>query len=204
MTLVADQGELTFTRQIYNSFKLDSMDAEAFQVRRIFAESQMAALGVCFRSNRLDLARDLWNDLTRTEATAGPNLTAALSYSSMLFTNGHPNEAVVVLAHYSKFFMERHFASHQDHDKRTILREAFEWTILNLSSNNLLTPSIGLDVSGFSLQYCGVLGPVASRHVLGLFDHTRLMGLAPAQLTLTLQLLTAAMEAEIFPEDGPL
>lgn len=209
MTSVADQGELPFARQIYNSININNMEFRTPQIQQFFSECQMAALALCIRSDEVTLARDLWRDLSNPEISAGPNITAALMYTNMLFEKGLTNEALVVLNHFSGFFLERLVASPggvQDHflgfDAKTVLQEGFEWVIINLSSKDLLTPSIALDVAGFSITHCGALGANASRHVLALFDATRLMGLTPSQLSLTLQLQTAVMEEDIYTEDA--
>jgi len=204
-TRLADLGEFSFAQQVYNIINPNSMEFESQHIREIFAECQMSCLEHCAKTGQIEKARELWADLWKSERSAGPTISAALVYTRMLFENGCVNEALVVLNQFSRYFLEptsspdtvpEHILNVDA--KRLILLEGFENTILYLSGKGLLTPSIGLDVTGFSLRRCGTLRAEASRRVLDLFDTTRLWGLTPAQLSLTLQLQFSIISGESF------
>jgi pentatricopeptide repeat protein len=206
MTRVADQGELLFTRQIYNSFNFDNMNpAELEENKFNFAQGQMAALALCVQSRRVENARSLWSDLGDRERSAGPNISALLGFTDLLFETGASNEAVVVLKQFSDSFLERYTHSpeetfHPDiilQSKELALLEAFDFTIIRLAKKGLLTPGIALDISGFSVQFCGSLGIDASRIVLQLFNVLRMQGLTIEQLTLIAELQVSVIERSL-------
>jgi len=197
MTRIADQDELDFSRQIYNTINFDSMEFNNTQRQQITAECQMSGLALCIRGQHVDLARDLWRDLCDRSMSAGPDISAMLAYVDLLFRSAYPNEALVVLNQYSNFFLEYPGLQLSVFDidaKRAALREGFEHVILTLSSRKLLTHSIALDIAGFSVMHCGGLGLEASRRVLALFDRHRLLGLTAAQLSLVIQLQYSLMQ----------
>ncbi|KAF8538845.1 hypothetical protein BDD12DRAFT_127203 [Trichophaea hybrida] len=205
-TRLADQGEFNFALQIYNTINPNSMEFESQRIRELFAECQMSCLEHCAKTGQVEKARELWADLWKSERSAGPNISTALVYTRMLFENGCVNEALVVLNQFSRYFLEQPTSSPDTNPehilnidaRRLILLEGFENTILYLSSKGLLTPSIGLDVAGFSFRRCSTLRAEASRRVLDLFDKTRLWGLTSAQLSLTLQLQYLIISGEGF------
>ena len=214
VTRIADQDELDFSRQIYNTINFDSMELNDTQKQQATAECQMSCLALCIRGEHVQLARDLWRDLWDHSTSAGPDISAMLAYVDLLFRSSYPNEALVVLNQFSIFFLE-YPSLHQVpgpifdiEAKRTALREGFEHVIVTLSARDLLNPSIALDITGFSITHCGGLGPEASRRVVGLFDRTRLMGLTAAQLSLVLQIQYSLMQNSLdsgmplWPEDS--
>ncbi|KAI5849242.1 hypothetical protein BZA05DRAFT_86688 [Tricharina praecox] len=203
MTRIADQDELDFSRQIYNTINFDNMELNNIQKQQTTAECQMSGLALCIRGENVDLARDLWRDLWDRNTSTGPDISATLAYVGLLFRQSYPNEALVVLNQFSNFFLE-YPTMNQVPDpifdieaKRTALREGFEHVIVSLSARSLLSPSIALDIAGFSLVHCNGLGLEASRRVVGLFDRTRLMGLTASQLALVLQIQYNLMKTSL-------
>ncbi|KAI5805177.1 hypothetical protein EDC01DRAFT_360725 [Geopyxis carbonaria] len=211
MSQVADKGELGFARVLYNSLNTNQL-TDAVNVRYAMADCQRSGLALCIREGNVDLARALWNDLNDRDASAGPNVATAVAYTSLLFRSGLVNEALVVLDQYSAFLMDRYVPNPKENldshfqieARRADLQEAYEYTIISLDAQGLLTPSIALDIAGFSVSRCGGLGGEAAKRILGQFDSARIMGLEPSQLSLLLQLQVSIMDTRQNLELAPL
>jgi pentatricopeptide repeat protein len=195
MTRVADQDELDFSRQIYNTIDFDNTSINRHEIKIKFAQSQESCLGMCTRKNLEGLSRDLWTDLNNREKSAGPSVPAMLGFTQLLFKSGKRHEALVHINNFSVNYLERFGPSPES---KMELRSGFEHLIVFLSQEGILEPSVALDLSGFSVQFSDGLGPHACHRVVRLFDTTRIMGLTGPQLVLILQLQHEAMSA--FPE----
>jgi pentatricopeptide repeat protein len=210
-TRLVDQGELQFASQLYNRIDLSSMEFENQYARESLAENQCALLAYYIRNNEIEMARQTWSDLYSGEETAGPNPTIAVTFVRALFNNGCSNEALVILSQFSRYFLEARVPNGEStHDnylstdfKRLILQDVYEHMIVYLSHTELLTPSIALDIAGFSFSRCGALSIQASRRVLELFPTQRILGLTPEQLSLVLELQFGVLRSEqIAAEDS--
>lgn len=197
---VADLGDYGFASELYAEFMA--------HVRRrgvnhsTTSVAQMAFLSLCVKEGKVERARSVWNDLSDRILSNGPDVEAAVVYSTMLFENLHTNEALVVLKQFSEFYMEASIGTPLAL-RTTYLQEAFERLIDVLSGKGLLTHGVALDICGFSMNQCGLLGHHASRIVLSLFGEQRILGLTLPQLDLLLQVQAGVLREskEWFQED---
>lgn len=201
---VADLGDYGLANKLYVEFNT--------QVRNLginhpaTAIAQMAFLSLCVKGGRVDGARAVWGDLSERGLSSGPDVEATTLYTTMLFEKGLTNEALVVLKQFTEFYMERPFGAPLAL-RRDYLQQTFEHLISSISRTGFLTPSIALDLCGFSMLQCGRLGLEASRTVLKLFGAERILGLTMPQLDLLLQVQSGVLQetqargAEPLPED---
>lgn len=205
MTRVADQDELDFSRQIYNTINFetttihpntDHITSSHHQQLAMdaFALCQESGLAISLRNKRLDLARDLWGDLTNSDKSSGPSVAALLAFVDSLFKRGFKNEALVHINLHSNRLAQRFGANLSS----TELTHAFQYLIKSLGESGILDFELGLEISGFSLQYCDDIHPDTALEVVQLIDHGRIMYLEPGQLSLALQLQYKVMVA--FPD----
>lgn len=208
----ADMEQLKFGVKLYALAKeLGAHGPSLYSMAR----AQMALLAVCVKGGMIDESRELWYDLTVRNRSAGPDVPAAMAYITMLFRNGLNNEALVVLNQFTDFYLNKYVPDPESSTdnyfmaktKIATLEELYEHFIVSLAAQGLLTPSIALDIAGFSWTRCNGLKREASMRVLDMFDGARLLGLTTSQLSLIAQLqtnildTTAALKQPFLPED---
>lgn len=207
---VADLGDYTLASKLYVEFTAKSRkigsNHPTTATATATATAQMAFLSLCAREDKVDSARAVWADLSERGLSSGPSVEAVTIYANMLFENGLTNEALVVLKQFAEFYAEGPFSTPLAL-RRDYLHQTFEHLISSLSRTGFLTPSIALDICGFSILHCGHLGLEASRTVLKLFGVPRIVGLTLPQLDLLLQVQSGVLQEararglELFPED---
>lgn len=201
---VADLGDYTLASKLYAEFNTKARRTGTNHSTT--ATAQMAFLSLCVREDKVDSARAVWADLSERGLSSGPNVEAVTIYATMLFENGLTNEALVVLKQFAEFYAEGPFSTPLAL-RRDYLRQTFEHLIVSIHRTGFLTPSIALDICGFSMLHCGHLGLEASRTVLKLFGVQRIVGLTLPQLDLLLQVQSGVLQEarvkglELFPED---
>lgn len=204
LTSVADLGDYALASKLYAEFdaKIQNLGTN----HPATATAQMAFLSLCAREDKVDSARAVWAALSERRLSSGPSVEAVAIYATILFENGLTNEALVVLKQFAEFYAEGHSTTPLAL-KRDYLRQTFEHLISSISRTGFLTPSIALDICGFSMLHCGHLGLEASRIVLKLFGVERIVGLTMPQLDLLLQVQSGVLQEarargfELFPED---
>lgn len=201
---VADLGDYPLASKLYIEF---NAHVRGLGINHpVAAIAQMAVLTLCVKEGKVDNARAVWGDLCEPGLSSGPDVEAATLYTTMLFESGLTNEALVVLKQFTEFYMERPFGAPLML-RREYLLQTFEHLIFAISRTGFLTPSIALDICGFSMLHCGHLGLEASRTVLELFGVQRIVGLTMPQLDLLLQVQSGMLQEarargfELLPED---
>lgn len=188
---VADLGDYALASRLYVEF---NAHVRSLGINHpAIAITQMAFLSLCVKDRKIDDARAVWGDLSERGHSSGPDVEAAMLYTNMLFENGLTNEALVVLKQFTEFYMERPFGAPLAL-RRDYLQQTFEHLIAATSRTGFLTPSIALDICGFSMLHCGRLGLEASRIVLRLFGVQRIIGLTLPQLDLLLQVQSGVLQ----------
>ncbi|KAL7274918.1 hypothetical protein RUND412_002169 [Rhizina undulata] len=172
--------------------------------KQMIGDAQKAFLALCNRTGRVDKARDLWADM---EISGSRTIGGSVAYTRELYEHGFVNEALVVLNHFSEYYIEKATLPKEPSLRIEFLMDGYEYMINELASRGSLTPVFALDICGFSMYHCGRVGYEASKLVLTMFEGPIMQTLGWPQLDLLLQVQSGVLQQakekglELRPED---